>query len=371
MAHRTVKVNQTLAAIHNRRLTLRLLARHGLLSRKQLSDMTGMHGSTLSNIMSEFLEMGLVREVGKRESRGVGKKQTLVELNPDYGWVLGLGIHESVLDMTAVNIRGNTVEIGTADLEAGLDGLPDLIRAFQEHLSDMPGQMLGAGVGMPGIVDSDRGFVIRSEWLDVTGYSLGQVLRDEFDFSVTVENDAMVSTRAEALARQVTSEANFLYFHSNFLQDGDEYTIAGFGVGMFLSGSVYHGEHYGAGELSDPLKPEPLGGFTAEDMSLIANPDGDISNRLMRIPRWAAQRLKPLVTILDPGEVIMGGNLNWQNTRLLKMIEKAIGEEPGSFVSQFVRVSASRLPVHRVAYSASLTAIHDALERVVSETVEE
>ena len=361
MSPKTVKVNQTLAATHNRRLSLRLLVRHGSLSRKQIADMTGMHGSTLSNIMAEFLERGIVREIGKRESSTVGKKQTLVEINPKFGWVLGVGIHENEADHIVMNARGDVVGSYVGTLDPGLTNLGSLLKSVVNHNRGTAGPLLRLGIGIPGIIDSQRGFVVRSEWLDLTGYPLAHEMTEHFNVPMDIDNDVRVSTKAEALLSQADSRANFLYFHSNFVKQDGTYSLSGFGLGMYLDGQVYHGEHFGAGELAGPVLPEPFPGLTEEDMQLIGTPDGHVTPTLMRLPEWLAQRLVPLVTLLDPSEVVVGGNVNWQNERLITMMGKAIADAKGSFTTQFVRVRATRIPTHRVAFGAALTAVYDAL----------
>lgn len=364
MSPKTVKVNQTLAAIHNRRLTLKLLSRYGALSRKQLADMTGMHGSTLSNIMSEFLEQNLVREIGKRESTSVGKKQTLVEINPDYGWVLGVGIHENAVDLIAMNVRGEPIASFAGNVSADLSDLTVIIKSALEHCTETPGFHLEVDLGVPGIIDNARGMVVCSDFLGISNEPVARPLSEALGVPVNVENDVQVSTLAESYVRQATSQMSFIYFHTNYVEEEGDCTLSGFGIGLFLNGQLYQGKRYGAGELVEPLRPKPFANLSKEDLELLADPEGDVNSKVLELPEWFAPVLCPAVTLLDPEEVVLGGNLDLQNKRVIKLIEDEVRGTRLSTVSPKIKVSASLLPSHRVAYGAALTGVHRALENL-------
>ena len=107
------KATLKLTGEHNRRMVFQLLRRHRQLSRQQISDSTDLHRSTLSKIMSEFLDRRLVREVGRIEPpvRRVGKRQILLEIRGDVGWTLGVGINIDWARMVAVDAAGRLMVV--------------------------------------------------------------------------------------------------------------------------------------------------------------------------------------------------------------------------------------------------------------------
>ena len=88
----------------NRRDVCLLLRRHRALSRQQLSDMTGLHRSTMSKVISHFLQSGMAAELGKitPDRKRVGKRQVLIGIPDDAGWSLGIGLSEGRADIAVL-----------------------------------------------------------------------------------------------------------------------------------------------------------------------------------------------------------------------------------------------------------------------------
>jgi hypothetical protein len=68
---------------------LRLLQTSKPLSRAQLSSLTGLHKSTISNLVEELIARGLVHETGIQSS-GAGRPGTQLDLNPHAGGIIGV-----------------------------------------------------------------------------------------------------------------------------------------------------------------------------------------------------------------------------------------------------------------------------------------
>src|ERR1700733_6941646 len=58
-------------------------------SRQDLSEATGLSSASVSNVVRELIDEGIVVEAGSVDSDG-GRPRGLLQVNPDYGYVIGV-----------------------------------------------------------------------------------------------------------------------------------------------------------------------------------------------------------------------------------------------------------------------------------------
>ena len=63
-------------------------------SRQDLSEATGLSPASVSNVVRELIHEGIVVEAGSVDSDG-GRPRVLLQLNPDYGYVIGVDVGET------------------------------------------------------------------------------------------------------------------------------------------------------------------------------------------------------------------------------------------------------------------------------------
>src|SRR6266478_43057 len=62
-------------------------------SRPELSEETGLSPASVSNVVRELIDEGIVVEAGSVDSDG-GRPRVLLQVNPDYGYVIGVDVGE-------------------------------------------------------------------------------------------------------------------------------------------------------------------------------------------------------------------------------------------------------------------------------------
>jgi len=62
-------------------------------SRQELSEATGLSPASVSNVVRELIHEGIVIEAGSVDSDG-GRPRVLLQINPDYGYVIGVDVGE-------------------------------------------------------------------------------------------------------------------------------------------------------------------------------------------------------------------------------------------------------------------------------------
>jgi predicted NBD/HSP70 family sugar kinase len=148
------------AGRRNERLILSLLRKHGELSQSELCRLAAIGSSTASTIVARLREKGLVTEKrGSSDRRG--PKPTLVKLNPDCRFLIGVEINPSYLVIGLFNFVGLLkdkvrIPLGTDhSVEHVISLLDEKLSALLSAHQIRPPQVVGAGVTLSGSVTSD------------------------------------------------------------------------------------------------------------------------------------------------------------------------------------------------------------------------
>src|SRR5258706_7270731 len=184
--------------VHNERLVVRTLYDLGPISRAEVARLTGLTRTTVSAVVSDLLEDGVVREIGRGPSSG-GNAPILLKVDDDARLVVGLDLGEEHFAGSLVKLRREmrrTVELavdgrdGDAALELGFDLLDQL-------LDGSTAPLLGIGIGTPGLVESRTGTIRRAVNLDWRDLPPGEIVAERYDVPVNVANDSQAAPLPE------------------------------------------------------------------------------------------------------------------------------------------------------------------------------
>lgn len=227
----------------NRGQLLRTLHREGPQSRADLAKATGLTRASVSAVVRELMDAGVVEELGVRPGAGVGKPATLVDVAADGRHIVCLDLSEPDRFVGAVvNLAGKVVARRTYDRAERTGRLARTLvrRICRELVADAERPLLGIGVASPGIVDAD-GVVVTAAHLAWTNVPLAAELTAAFGLPVAVINDA----DAAALAELTFGEPADVAPRHLICVRVDE----GVGAGLVLDGRLYTGSGAAAGEI--------------------------------------------------------------------------------------------------------------------------
>ena len=218
---------------------LRLLYQRGNRSRADLARASGLTKATVSSLIAELLELGLVRETRQRPVEGPGRPSVELDVARTEWNVLCLDLsHDEELRGALLDLGGNIHE-RVSVLREGSTGEAAVVktkRLVDALLARAPGRVLGIGVGSPGVVDTD-GVVITSHNLGWYGVQIRAELHAHTGLPVSVENDANASALAEL----------------STMENVDDLLLVKIGVGVgaaiVANGRVIHGPRFSAGEI--------------------------------------------------------------------------------------------------------------------------
>jgi predicted NBD/HSP70 family sugar kinase len=226
---------------HNHRLVLRTVYDFGPISRAEVARSTGLTRTTVSDVVADLLDEGMVEEVGRGPSTG-GKAPILLGIVDDARQVIGLDLGESTFAGALVNLRGeirHVVEL-PVDGRDGDEALALVFRLVDELVAGTGSRPLGIGVGTPGLVDSRTGTIRWAVNLNWENLPLGGLLSERYDLPANVANDSQAAALAEYT------------FGADGRRRPNLVTIKvgrGIGAGLVLNGALFQGDGFGAGEI--------------------------------------------------------------------------------------------------------------------------
>jgi predicted NBD/HSP70 family sugar kinase len=245
---RRAPANQRSVRRHNLGVVLRHVADHGPRSRAAIAQETGLNKTTVSSLVGELIDFGLVRET-EVELRGtVGRPALPVELTGRRVVGLGLELGVDFLAVRAADLTGDerhralvSVDNRGRPVDEVLD---DLARLAGEALTVVRDQDLltaGAVVAVPGLVDSDGRLLVAPN-LGWTGVSVPELVGDRLGrppFPIQAENEANLGALAELLEGAGREFSDFIYISGEL----------GIGAGIIVGGELFRGAHGFGGEL--------------------------------------------------------------------------------------------------------------------------
>ncbi|MBZ0279802.1 MAG: ROK family transcriptional regulator [Anaerolineae bacterium] len=239
-----IRGNRDLIKAMNRNLLLNILRREGVLSRTQLTEISGLSVGAVSQITTELIEEKWVFESGEGDYTG-GRRQMLLRLNPDVGYALGLKLMERrvVCAITSFEARMLYYSEYPLDSAHAPGEMVNALEAIVENAISSAGlnrqDFFGIGVGLAGVIDPHEGVVHYSPFFGWHNVPMAGLLQARLGMPVTIENDVNTLTLSEHLFGAGRHHQNFIVV-----------TVGrGVGMGMVLQGQLYQGTRGGAGEL--------------------------------------------------------------------------------------------------------------------------
>lgn len=244
----------------NRRFVLQQIYAATPTTRADIARTTGLTPATVSDLVSELVDEGLVTEMGTAPSAG-GKPPTLLAISSDTHHLVTIDLSGRHWTGSVLNLRREAIETVSARA-LGHRGAPAVEAAcqfVQQLLAAASVPVLGVGIATPGVVTAD-GTVIEATDLDWHGIAVGNVLSERFDLSVHVINDSRAIALAEYSLGDHGTENLFV------VKVG-----TGVGAGIVLDGRLYRGEGFAAGEIGHIAVLAPKDGedsaITLEDVA--------------------------------------------------------------------------------------------------------
>ncbi|SEQ58807.1 ROK family transcriptional regulator [Microlunatus flavus] len=233
---------------HNLALVLAHLRSSGARSRATIAAETGLTRSTVSSLVAELAERGLVAE-GATARGGVGRPSQPVDLDGAHFFTVGAEVDLDHLAVTALDVRAEVVAERWVPLDAGalratavLGRLAGLVGEVTAQLRRSGRELVGITLAVPGLVEQPTGRVLSAPnlgWADIDVVDVVRGLLDEPACPLLIDNEANLAARAEVSTGDRVGVRDLVLLTGGI----------GVGAGVVAGGHLLRGVHGFAGEV--------------------------------------------------------------------------------------------------------------------------
>src|SRR5438132_1334426 len=163
----------------NRSVLLTRLYRDGPLSRHELVQSTALSQASVSNLVGELIDEGVVEEAGQVESDG-GRPRVLLRVAPEFGYVVGADVGETRVQVELFDMSMTARAKADYGLDSTTPQPADVVSRVLDGLRTVvaqagvdPARVLGAGVAVSGVVERTADAVVHAQTLGWDAVPLG------------------------------------------------------------------------------------------------------------------------------------------------------------------------------------------------------
>ncbi len=310
--------------MHNTQAVLLSLLYEGDLSRSELSKRINLSSTTITNLIAELIQAGLVSESNCNEpesevDRPVGRPRTAICLEPNARFVIGVHVGVGTFRVAVTNLRNEIVLSRMVSFnyqeEPPLSVIDQILDCVEELISESEidrDLILGLGIGLSGLVDFTSGVNVFAPNLNWRQVPAKKILTDRLGLPVIADNNVRCMALGEAyfgIGRGLDSLA-FVYGR------------IGVGAGFISQGQVFRGSTMGAGEIGhttmllrggEPCRCGKSGCLEtlvsetfmlhAADNIIQMNPDGILAHITRENPDW--QGMAHIVAAAQKGDTLV------------------------------------------------------------------
>ena len=388
----------------NTSIVLNVLRLYAPISRAELAAKTNLNRSTVSNIINALIDEGLVLELDTMESK-IGRPGIALALKPEAGAVVGVEIGVGFVSVILTDFVASVLWREWAEFslsKAQIEIISEAEKLIDQAISvakekNLP--LLGIGLGVPGMVNTQQGELLFAPNLGWRNVPLRLMWNQRFHLPLFVENEANLAALGEyyfGVGREVD---NLIYLSSG----------VGLGGGLIINGKLFKGGYGLAGEIGH-IQRDPAGEMcgcgrrgcwetqvgpravlqrvkrsieTDLDNTLAKYVNGDLNNltfnqvvdcalqgdqlcrsALEEVGKYLGTGIADLANIFNPEMVVIGGAFSYGREILLPVLEETLSTETLPAVKKDLRVIFSEHGADACVLGAIAVVLDDILREI-------
>lgn len=382
--------------INNSRV-LQVIQARAPLSRAEIAKIAGLPPPTVTSIINDFLQAGLVRETDfvrpSTDGAVLGRRPILLTLNEQAGFAIGVKLRPDGFTVTVTDLSGAPLchldrELEVGDPSAALGWIAAEAGDVLAQVDLEGAKALGLGIGMPGLIDHVQGVCRYSSLLGWGDVDVKGTLEQSLSMPVYVDNDVNMLTAAEIAYGAGREVSQFL-------------TVSigrGIGLGIVVNGAIYRGAFGGAGEFGHTKTDSPLlcecgavgcleavaseaaicvqaaeacGERTMEIERAIAlanSGDAEVRQIFVRAGRALGRGVGNLLNLFNPQLVVVTGEGTRAGAALLDPMRQAMREAAFDLLGSDTRLVVQRWGDEAWARGAASIVVHEMLQPPIYES---
>ena len=225
----------------NRSTVLRRIYLGQSMSRQELSQHSGLSPATVTNVVVELLQEGIVLESGIEASQG-GRPRSILTINPYYGYFIGVEVGETRVRIELFDLTLRLVDFVAYALALDENQPEQIVQYIHQGVHTVLSttgitqeKVIGVGIGVGGLVEQGSACIPGWDWQSVP---LATLLEEGLHIPIFLEHSAKAMAQVESLFG--TGQG---YEHMIVLLVG-----TGIGAGIIADDALYRGGNNSAGE---------------------------------------------------------------------------------------------------------------------------
>jgi predicted NBD/HSP70 family sugar kinase len=325
---------------------LNILNGHGPISRAELARRLHCNGTTVTRIIKDLIDLGLVKALGLDNSTG-GRPKELIELNADWKYAIGIALDPDYITGVIINLKGQIIVREQVIFKGGQssrDFLNTLITLSDRLLAACDRQkLLGIGIAAFGTFSDDNKILENVAQLpELEKFDLKKFFKQKYGIEVEVSNTVVAKT------------FNEIWFNRNGVNANLLVIVAGSGIGCTaaIDGRIVFNKHGHGGELGHTIYQ--VGGETCECgkrgcletlcslkairkkvaaktgktltiselTAAYADGDAEVTEIVDAAAKWLGIAVANQINLLAPDEIVLTGEIMKFGDRFLRIIEE-------------------------------------------------
>jgi len=237
--------NKELIKKMNTNAILNVIRDKGPISRADIAKALSLNPATISSNVNDLIGARLIKEIGSGESNG-GRKPILLTLNSAPNYIIGVHTELSHVNIGIINLDGkiivkNKYKYNNNQVVAG-DIISTIVKGIKDimEISNVDTQkIIGIGLGIHGLVDSEKGVSIFAPAFKWHNVPIIDILQRNFNTNIILDNDVRVMALGEKWFGKAVSSNNFVLINLG----------EGIGGAIVINGKLHSGNTFGAGEI--------------------------------------------------------------------------------------------------------------------------
>jgi glucokinase-like ROK family protein len=269
----------------NQAAVLELIREQGPISRSEIARRLHLSPATITRIVNDLLDNGIVLEGGPVHSQ-YGRRPVLLEFNPRASLIIGVYVHKNMVGALS-DLNGEILErrvVPSVPGDAGVECLITLVKELRQVSRDCGPPVRGVGIGAPSIVTTETGTVVWAPSLGWRNLALKTRLEEALGLPVFVENEVNLIALGESWQGVGQGLDNLICISLG----------AGIGAGIILNGQLFRGSHGAAGEVGYIIPNEACLGRPYDEfgcLESLAGSTGIVQRALTRLANGEASVL--------------------------------------------------------------------------------
>jgi len=299
-----------------------------------LSKETGCSIPTITKLIGELLEEGIIHDFGKIDTAG-GRRPSSYGINPNAFYFLGVEVNRTSVSIGLQSADNKNVDISEniqyslENNRESLDKLCNIINIFIDKSEVSRQKIIGACINLTGRINSREGFSYSFFYFEEK--PLSSIIESKIHVKTYLENDSRAMTYGEYNCGVVKNEQEILFINISW----------GLGMGIICKGGLYYGKSGYSGEFGhSPLFDNDILCQCGKKGCLETEVSGwalerKIKNKLRSGATSVLSKMQDIDSITI--DQIINAVVEYEDVLVIEMIEE-MGEKLGRYLAMLVNI---------------------------------